>query len=62
MELNRFGQGLKDMQEEAPVENCDNCGSEIYEGENYLDYHGERACCIDCLIDLTGTTLRTAGE
>lgn len=45
-------QWLEDDSPEAQlVHECEHCGEEIYEGDEYIDYEGEVFCCRKCLMD-----------
>lgn len=60
--LDRFSQGLADAQQERECFDCDQCGAEIYPGDSYYYFEGERLCSTPCLIEATHTEERTAGE
>ena len=60
--LDRFAQGLPDMQQEKQYIECDHCGGEIYRGYDYFYFEGERLCSEPCLIGATQTEIKTVGE
>jgi len=45
MNLDRFSQGLPDLQDAKVVAHCDNCGGEIYAGQAFLEYRKTETFC-----------------
>ncbi|MBM7717176.1 hypothetical protein JOC94_004201 [Bacillus thermophilus] len=51
MNLDRFAVGLADPQAAREVGECENCGGEIYEGEQVVRYDGDLFCDTTCLSE-----------
>jgi len=39
---------------EKPVSSCTQCGTELYEGEDVLEFDNEHFCEKDCLLEFIG--------
>ena len=52
--LDRFSQGLPDVQDKEPVAECSHCGVEFYAGNIVYQYCGECYCDAYCLIEAMG--------
>lgn len=60
--MDRFERGLPDPQEAKVFGYCDECGAEIYEGEEVWGFGSDRFCTKDCLCDFIGAFTITAGD
>jgi len=59
--LDRFAQGLPDMQDCEPVMECAACGFEIYKGDECFLVNGFPCCNdMDCAVKLGGIEKATA--
>lgn len=62
--MDRFSQGLPDLQEEKVVDRCEyeGCGGEIYAGQLVWRVGSEVFCCRGCMLTNIGAVKITAGE
>lgn len=60
--MDRFSTGLADPQEETVVDECDECGGEIYRGQMVWRVGADLYCKKDCLLQNIGAVVITAGE
>lgn len=61
IDLDRFAYGQADPQEAKIFCECNECGGEIYEGEEYHDINGW-IVCDNCLNDWLNSNKKVAGE
>lgn len=62
MNLDRFPQGLADTQEATVVDHCEECGGEIYSGQQVWKVGSDMFCKTECLLDNLGVETLTVGD
>lgn len=59
--MDRFSQGLADPQEATVIDHCEECGGEIYDGQNATLLNETLFCNDRCLFNYLGAATITAG-
>ncbi|WP_103110589.1 hypothetical protein [Brevibacillus reuszeri] len=60
--MDRFSEGLPDLQEAKVVDHCEECGGEIYDKQLVWRVGEDLFCCSGCMLTNLGAVTITAGE
>ena len=52
--LDRFSQGLPDVQDKEPVAECSHCGAGLCAGDMAYQDGGDFCCSANCMVELMG--------